>query len=463
MLKLFLSFLLVVASSLSLSPLIPALLGIKGNIVSILMCFFFLLIILRLQIGFKRMVVILLFFSAIIFSLAIYLKKLFLIKYFSIFLFIFLLFKLFNNNKNKLYSFYNSVKYLINDLIDTSAKIKINFKVFFFIFIAILFGLLNSFYWGNFTGRVLIYFILALMIASYASKDLMIKYIDMISRLHLWVLFLSIPGFLYAYYGGSAIFSIPNEDGRINSFYLSTFSNTYLNGFIRPSGFYDEPGALSFYLCMIVALRDTFCLDRKKSWQLLLFGFITTSLAHVIFVFFYAIHTGIIRKKNILLIFSIIAILTLIAYSIDSPLSSILLKLFSRFEIIDGRFAGDNRMYLLLNAISHLNFVVAIFGLDGACILNSSECISNQFVQYGENPLTLMVHWGLSLSWPYYLSLLYLLIKAGGANRYLVLGIFFILLQRPNLMSYGYSIIIMLFIYSLCKFKFDTSRGSFNA
>jgi hypothetical protein len=286
----------------------------------------------------------------------------------------------------------------------------------------------------------------------------MIRYIDLASRFHYYLLILAVLGFLYAFFGGQPLFTITNEDGRENGFYLSTFSNTYLLGFIRPSGIYDEPGAFSFFLCLIVSLREIFRLDRIISWKLLLCGFITASLAHFVFVILYAIHAGAFRMKNVLRLFFIALIIIGITYFTDSPLSSLVIALFSRFEIIDGTIAGDNRTALLANAMSYLNLSTAIFGLNGACIINSPECTPGQYDQYGENPLTPMIHLGLSLSWPYYLALLYLLIKTAGQNRYLILGVLFLLLQRPYIISYGYSIIIVLFIYSLYKYKPEASK-----
>ena len=458
--KAFLSFLLLLGSSLSISPAISFPLNTTGNIISLAASVVFLVVVLRLQIGVVRTGIILLSLVSAFFFIALSGHVALPIKELLIALLAYSGFKSITDG-GYLYSIQNSVKILINDLIVTAANIKINAKVITFALVSVFLSLLSSFYWENITGRILIYFILALLVASYVSKQLMIRYIELASRFHYWMLALAVPGFLYAYFGGDPIFTITNEDGRENGFCLSTFSNTYLLGFIRPSGIYDEPGALSFFLCMIVSLREAFCLDRKVSWRLLLLGFITTSLAHFVFVVLYAIHAGIFRIKNALrLVFMVLAIVGIV-YFTDSPLSSLVISLFSRFEIIDGTIAGDNRTALLVNAISYLNLTVAIFGLNGACILNSPECIPGQYEQYGENPLTLMVHLGLSLSWPYYLALLYLLIKAVGVNRYLILGVLFLLLQRPNLLSYGYSIIIVLFIYSLYKYKLETRRGAF--
>lgn len=454
----FLSFLLLLGSSLAISPAIPFLLNTTGNIISLASSVIFLALTLGSKIGVLRTGIILLslvsafFFIALSGHIALPFKELFAA------LIIYFLLKSKIDGKY-LHSAQKILGIFINNLIITADNIRIKTKIFTVIFVCVFLSLLNSYYWEHITGRILIYFIFSLLLASYVSKELMTKYIELATRFHYWLLMLAVLGFLYAFFGGHPLFTITNEDGRENGFYLSTFSNTYLLGFIRPSGIYDEPGAFSFFLCLIVSLREVFSLDRKMSWKLLLLGFITASLAHFVFVIFYAIHVGTFKIRNALRLFFMVLTIVGITYFTDSPLSSLVTALFSRFEIIDGTIAGDNRTVLLLNAISYLDLPTAIFGLNGACILNSPECTPGQYDQYGENPLTLMIHLGLSLSWPYYLALLYLLIKAVGKNRYLILGVFFLLLQRPNILSYGYSIIIVLFIYSIYKHKPEVNQG----
>ena len=68
------------------------------------------------------------------------------------------------------------------------------------------------------------------------------------------------------------LFSIVNEDSRSNGFYLSTFSNSYVRGVIRPAGIYDEPGALSFVACIIAALRKIRGFSEKGTWIILILG-----------------------------------------------------------------------------------------------------------------------------------------------------------------------------------------------
>lgn len=329
-------------------------------------------------------------------------------------------------------------------------------------------GFVNSLYWHAFTVRVLVYFLAAILVASYSSKSVVIRFVDIATKLHVWVLLFSIVGYFYAYYGGSPVFEIHNEDGRSNGFYLSTFSNTYLYGVIRASGFYDEPGALSFMVCLIVALRELLHLDRRRSWALIWLGFITASFAHVVFSVLFVINATGFNLKKLLKITIKVICFVLFLYLIDSPLTALLDSFISRFggggggTLIHDVTRIDqvsNRANYLINAGSYVNLKVAFFGRDGACILNAPGCASYEHGSYGENPLTLLVHWGLTLSWLYYAALTYLLVRAKGSQRWVLLGVFALLLQRPNILSYGYSVIIVLYVYLLHRYQSTKALG----
>ena len=439
---------LFVGTSISISPLIPYIFSFKGNILSIAACALYLTLVLRLQIGTQAIILmIILLLTLIAFNALSFYIPIHILQILGVFVAYVAIRAVANLNYINIIR--NAFYLACIRVCAVASKITLNYNVFLLVLITFSFALVNSFYWGNFTARILIYFFLAIFVASYTDKYLVIRFIQFTSCAHYWMLFFAVCGFVYAFLGGDSLFSIANEDGRENGFYLTTFSNTYLFGFIRPSGIYDEPGALSFYVCIIVALREVFYLNRKLSWKLLVLGFITGSLAHFIFVFLFAIHSGYFKISKFFRVVPVVIAILGVVYITDSPFTALLVNLFSRFEIRGGTIAGDNRSILFINALSYLDSFVVLFGLNGSCILNLPECIPVQYEQYGENPLTLMVHLGLTLSWLYYAALIFLLIKSRSENRYVVLGVLMLLLQRPYLLSFGYTIIIVLFIYSL--------------
>lgn len=420
------------------------------NIVSLAASTIFLVLVLRVQIGTQRAAIALLVFATAVMCCVVYYHLSHSIKVILCSILIFVVFRCVFV-ENLFHSLREYTFIVMQKVSQVAAKVKIHRAVALLALCVACLALVNSFYWDLFTARVLIYFLAAIFVISYTSRAVAIKFVETASQLHYWILLFAVVGVIYVFFGGEALFEILNEDGRKNGFYLSTFSNTYSLGFIRPSGIYDEPGALSFFVCIIIALREIFHLDRKLSWRLILLGFITSSLAHFIFFFLFSIHSGAFRLRALIKLVPIVLAVVSAMYFIDSPFSALLHNFFSRFEIIGGTISGDNRSELFLNAISYLDPSVIFFGLNGACILNLPECTPGMYVQYGENPLTLMVHLGLTLAWTYYLALIYLLIKSRGGNRWLVLGVLMLILQRPNIISYGYSPLIIMFMYTLYR------------
>lgn len=321
--------------------------------------------------------------------------------------------------------------------------------VFMSVIILLSFSLINAFYWSSMTFKVSIYFYAILLIIFTFDYSDIYKYIDYLSTIFILMLIGCIIGFIYAYFGGQALLAFPNEDGRPNGLFLTTFSSTYFDGLIRPSAIYDEPGALSFLLCITTALRESFGMDRKISWILLIGGLVTLSTAHAIFFVCFWIKTQWTSFKRFLISIIFAILILYILMSIESPISVILDYIFNRFVIVDGSFAGDNRSPLIIGAYNYLDLKTFLFGLDGDCIMGSPSCLTKGYTQYCCNPLTLIVHYGIFLSIPYYASLFFILFKSIKHKDLIIFAVFLLLLQRPYIMSYGFSVILFIYLYSL--------------
>ncbi len=321
------------------------------------------------------------------------------------------------------------------------------------ILVGILFALsvINVVYWGQLTLRVSIYFYSILLLIFFLKENDIYDFINYMSRLLIFLLGGAVIGYLWALGGGEAIFTIQNEDTRTNGFYLTTFSNTYLNGLIRPSGIFDEPGAFSLIICLVVALRESIGASRKVSWALLILGLITMSTAHAIFIVLYWIKTKWVTPGKTIISVVVVSSVLLLLMTFDNPIVAVMKCLLNRFRIVDGAFVGDNRSVLIVNALNYLDLKTFLFGLDGDCILNLPSCSSKGYVQYLANPFTLLVHYGIFISLPYYLTMAYLMLKAIKQRNLIVFGVFLLLLQRPYVMSYGYAVLIMIYVYSLHK------------
>jgi hypothetical protein len=322
--------------------------------------------------------------------------------------------------------------------------------------------LFATIYWQEPKLMVLpFYFLSALLIAS-SLKDIELhRYIEWVTN---FVLLLLIGGFIGLFYtfmlGGDSIFSFSNEDTRSNGLYLTTFSNWYVRGVIRPSGIYDEPGALSLIVCLIAAIREKINAPRRTTTLILIMGLITLSVAHVFFLLLYMIE---ISKKSIASSVFKFAVAFSLTYVViyNSPFKLILDEfLFSRFEIVDGRLAGDNRTALIENSINYLqNIEVLIFGLDSDCIANAEACRQKGFDQFGDNPLGPLVLGGITQFFPYYAVIICLFIVSIIKKSPIVFGSALLLLARNEVMSYSYSLIIMIYVILVLNRTYEYRIG----
>lgn len=296
-----------------------------------------------------------------------------------------------------------------------------------------------------------IYFIVSIIIISIASREDISKFSE-ISTLFLLIISTGAwVGFIYALQGGESLFSIENNDGRENAFFITTFSNFYIGSFIRPSGIFDEPGSLSFIICFIAGLRHNLDQPKKATWQLLLLGTITLSIAHFIYLIFHALQDRsylLSGKKTLISVISIICLIVATAFSAAGDDAEMF---FSRFVVTDGKLTGDSRTDLFYSALDRIDSVNLFFGLDVDCIAKSKVCEEKGHGQFGETPAGIILLLGIFLSFPYFLILIWLLCSAIVWRNFVAIGLLLLLLQRPYVMNYGYSLLILLAVLTTGK------------
>jgi len=306
------------------------------------------------------------------------------------------------------------------------------------------------------------YFVLSLLVVSVLNKNDIRIFVDLLTCVVLVVLCGAVIGTSYAYLGGGAILDFANPDGRLNQLYLTTLTNIQIENFIRPSGIFDEPGALSFVVCFLAALRHALRCNRKVTWVLLTFGFVTTSVAHLVYTLLHATeevkdHK---RVKGILItaVFLICSLMFVaLFHSIQDIFSTFILRRFP-YDLAN---LGQDRVTTFLNAVSYTNLSTFLFGLNSDCAVGLANCVDLGFDNYGDNPLTLLVHWGGLLAFPYYCILIYLAVTSIRHRSFVMLGLFLLLLQRPYTMSYGYSMLIVLTIFVFLNGHVSNGFGKF--
>ncbi|MEZ0450827.1 hypothetical protein ABTW24_04385 [Sphingobacterium thalpophilum] len=82
-----------------------------------------------------------------------------------------------------------------------------------------------------------------------------------------------------------------NPDGRSNYNFIISFSNTVYDigsvRLIRPSGFFDEPGSLSFYLVILLIINELYFKQTFLKYLIIICGCATLSIAFYIILIIY--------------------------------------------------------------------------------------------------------------------------------------------------------------------------------
>jgi hypothetical protein len=290
-----------------------------------------------------------------------------------------------------------------------------------------------------------IFLIFSLFLLQLSDADVIDSFLTLATALMLVLLAGAIIGFILALNGAEPLFDVTNTDGRPNHFFYSTFSVMRWGNVIRPSGIYDEPGAFSFMICAVAALRHLRGRDARVTWLMLAMGFVTLSLAHLVYVLLHAMAERL-HFRNVMGIVAALLPLMLVAGYLGG-FEIIEKRLFSRATITaSGEVVGDNRSGKMANAAAHLGSHSGsiLFGADPSCRFDKKIC-NEKFPFMGENPLSPLVIHGLFISWPYYLVLGLLIIAPVFGRKYMVSFAYgALLLQRPYMIGVGYSFIGLL-------------------
>ncbi|MBV5329882.1 MAG: hypothetical protein JZU65_20015 [Chlorobium sp.] len=254
-------------------------------------------------------------------------------------------------------------------------------------------------------------------------------------------------GFFYAMTVGVPQICVDNPNGRPNCLYLTTFSNSDSLDFwriIRPSGIFDEPGALSFFTILVVCLNELSEGGKIKSFILLCLGLITLSFAHILCSVAY---TAIMFKKKMVYVL-LIFVLAVGSAQFYVPDESILyMNFISRLAISkEEGLKGDNRSGQVKEFFSLLNYDISRYGDN--VMVNQRGGVSEAYDQ-SSNPFSIWFGYGFIMWLPYVITLLVLLyhffnrIQSVQVTSVLM---FMLLLQRPYIysMEWGFAIWVVI-------------------
>ena len=329
----------------------------------------------------------------------------------------------------------------------------INFstKLITITFILFFSSLITSIFWLDLRILFLpLWSIIYLLTLSICTKEDINKLIDYLTIFFIILLIGAYISFFLALFGMNPISNLSDRFGATNiHFYGFTLTNAKQFSLIRPAGIYDEPGAFSFFICTLVFLRNHYKKNEFLSLFILLSGFITFSLTHLLFSFIYLISKYLNYKRLIYLFFLIIFFIIIIYYlEIDKIFEELL---YSRLIDFSENFTENERYLNFINAFAQLlsHPYAFLFGLNPICIFEIGQCVSN----YGMiccNPLEPITSTGILISWPYYFIIIYLAINGiFKRSNFINFGIVILFLQRPSVNSAGYTFVIFIIILTL--------------
>ena len=299
-----------------------------------------------------------------------------------------------------------------------------------------------------------LYLCLALLIiarAGHQEYDELSVHMDRIIFLGLALSIISFT--LYSIWPITPIYTVTNPDGRVNGLYYLTFTNFALPSAIRPSFIFDEPGTFSFVICMGAVLRDLLGKSKATTGLMLLGGLITFSLAHLaVFLLFLFLNRGDRRIK--LIIFQLLIVGSLFVYLVPTAIEFLdfFISRFS-YDAATG-IAGDNRSDQIAYFFEILDPRLFFFGMP-ECFGTQNVC--SDLPDLGSNPFTPISAFGFIFAWPFYLMLFLLLMSSGRQKfRFAALAAVLLLLQRPFLFSFGYSLLILISIAPVLFWRFGT-------
>jgi len=336
-------------------------------------------------------------------------------------------------------------------------KVEIKYWFGLLVFCLIGFSAISALYWVEPELALMpVYILTGYVVVKYCDRIDVEKAVDYSTYLLVLMIIGAWMAYIYAYFGGNALFLV--FGGYEKGLFFYPFSLVKIFGafkqVIRPSGIYDEPGAFSFVICFVSTMR--IILGKKKGLTLilLLFGFVTMSLAHLMYFLVFVVATILDDRK--MFYWVLVTMLVWTSFNEISYFDNLEKSLFSRIEYVEGEgLSGDNRSFRMYNAIEYMSkdIGVFLFGLDSELSLNYVNAKYN-YKPIGENILSPLVVNGLFVSISFYLILI-LLAYRGLLNKkyFVVIGMVLLFAQRPYAIQYGYAFMVAYLLVYTEKIK----------
>lgn len=312
-------------------------------------------------------------------------------------------------------------------------------------------------FWESLRAALLpAYFCAALLTVSIATRQEMERLVNISSAALLLMLIAGWIGLFLAFEGVPPLHVVSGIHARPLYYFYTTLTPTLIGRFIRPSGIYDEPGALALVVCLVAFMRSAMHMDRRYTWVLLILGFVTFSIAHLVYVtiHFLSERRIVLAWANLAVVFMLI-IVALSRSGLWGYFDQYLVDRLALTQRSEAVVAGDNRTGDAIRAartISSGGARVFFFGVDISCIEGMPAC-HRDYGGLGFNPLGPLAQYGVLIAWPFYVFFISAF-AAGALHRswWPFVGVDLFYMQRPDLFSAGYALLAVASVFVFLRY-----------
>ena len=366
-------------------------------------------------------------------------KKIFI--FFSLFLIILLsshpLIALLNLNVKSIFIILVGLLSILSIFFNQSIKKKLIYWIIFIIFCSII----PFFATQKFIYIQLCFFLSVVFFLSFQTQDLIFnkKTITFLYILSLLIILGAWIGCFYSKFGGVSLFEVYNIEYESQIFfYLTTFTNHVSDNYIRPSGLFDEPGSLIFFLTFVVVMMEINKFPRYQTLLLLSLSIISNSLMCLILLIIYILMY---YRKYLIVVFLFSSFVIFLDYYYLNLFEHILKYTDLNYLINNNR--KEQADFFFLN----LDMNTFLYGHE------LSE--KNQYVKsQTASPFSILWGYGIFISIIYFLIEFWLIYKFFFGNKkvqFSAIALFLLLLQRPYIFSIFWSFIVIYPIVALYK------------
>lgn len=248
-------------------------------------------------------------------------------------------------------------------------------------------------------------------------------------------------GSFYASHGGGSQFATVNLDGKLNRWYLTTFTRENYEGVIRPAWIFDEPGTLSYFLTTVALAREFAGMRRLPTLIIIMGGLISYSTAHLLVAMLYVLYLLLSIRGRVAVALRPIMLVGIPLLGV-LPMTGALDDFFhnsqflSRIDQSQGLVSGNNRATQIKRYVENVSGAGLVFGYP-TCQDNQDKGDCRSFSDQTSNIFTPMFYGGIIYALPFYILLVYLLVRTFGLRhlpvntRVLLLMFIALEAQRP--------------------------------